>query len=131
MKKRFLKYWPSLLSCLFGLQLCWFGYGCESKTNSLLHSGAKVNRVGLNFELNTLMQLAQIRKADLDRQDKLRKIILDNAIQLAQGNETNPIGILTGILSIYGISTAGKNATAVVKSAMKKKIPIDPPASIA
>lgn len=114
-------HWPSLVALLFGVFMIYYGYGCESKTQSLNTHGKQVTRQELQMELETLMSLAQIRKLDLDRQDRIKTIILDNALILVEGNQVNPLGILTGILGLYGFTQGTKNVTEVVKKTVKKR----------
>lgn len=98
-----------------------FCYGCESKVESLNGGGVRVNRQELQSELDYVMSRAAIRVASLDQQDKLKTLILQNALVLVQGQPFNPVGIITGIATIYGISQAGSNATKTVKKIAKKR----------
>jgi len=95
-------------------------YGCEPKVPSLLSNGSKVNRQELQWELNQLVGLAQIRMIDLDKQDQLRALILQNAFVLVQGHPLDPIGILTGIAAIYGVVTGATGITKTVKAKVTK-----------
>ncbi len=114
-------HWPSLVALLFGVFMLYYGYGCESRTQSLNHEGKQVTRQELQMELKTIVSLAEIRNLDLDKQDRIRTIILDNALILIEGNQVNPFGILTGILGLYGFSQGTKNVTEVVKKTVKKR----------
>ncbi|MBA7695460.1 hypothetical protein ES703_104088 [subsurface metagenome] len=65
--------------------------------------------------------MAQIKMADLDRQDELRAIVLQNALILVQGQPLNPVGILTAVAGIYGLLTVSKTAVKTVKNTLEKK----------
>jgi len=114
-------HWQSIMIVLVTIGFVIFMYGCEPKVKSLNHSGQFVTRAELQLELETLMTLAEIRVADLDRQQALRNLILQNALILAAGQPLNPVGILTAVAALYGIGTASKNITQTVKTAVKKK----------
>lgn len=100
------------LVCIGFLFYC---YGCEAKVKSLSDRGVLINRQELQLELDQFITMAQIRMADLDKQEELRGIILQNALILVQGQPYNPFGIITAIAAIYGIKQGGCNITKVVK----------------
>jgi len=66
-----------------------FLYACESRVRSLDGSKRLVNRAELNAQLNHYLDTVDIRFASLDRQDKLRSLILNNAMIVIQGNRLN------------------------------------------
>lgn len=106
-----------VVTVLFGL----FVYSCEPKEPSLLNRGVKITRAELQLELDQLLALADLRMAGFAKQERIRAIILQNALILVQGQPFNPIGILTGIASIYGITQATKQTTKVIKHARDKR----------
>jgi len=106
-----------VVTVLFGL----FAYACEPKEPSLLNRGVKVTRAEFEVELNQLLALADLRIVGYEKQERIRAIILQNAMVLVQGQPVNPIGILTGIASIYGITQATKQTTKVIKHARDKR----------
>lgn len=108
----------TVLACIAFLFYC---FACESKTGSLIDRTRRVNRQELQLELNQFIGRAQIGMVDLDKQDQIRALILQNALVLVQGQPANPIGILTGIAAIYGITQGGSNITKVVKDKCNKK----------
>lgn len=95
-------------------------YGCEPKVMSLYDKAKLVNRQELQLELDQLISISQLRMADLDRQEQIRSIVLQNALILVQGQPFNPVGLLTAIAAIYGISQGGSQVTKVVKNARAK-----------
>lgn len=96
-------------------------YACESQVRSLNSSKHLVNRAELQAELNSIIDTADIRFASLDRQDKIRAIILNNAMVVVQGQPYNPVGLLTAILSLYGVTQAAKNTSGAIKNARAKR----------
>lgn len=98
-----------------------FAYSCEPKVTSLFDKQHTVTRQGLQLELDQLIGFAQIKMADLDKQEAIRGIILQNALILVQGQPFNPVGIITAIASLYGIEQATKKSIGVVKNARAKR----------
>ena len=115
------KNWSVLLTVLVTGGFVFYLYGCESKTKSLLEPTVQITRQELQLELDQLISLAQIRMLDLDRQEEFKSIILQNALILVQGQPTNPVGILTGIAALYGLTQAGSNAGRVIKNKRNKR----------
>lgn len=68
-----------------------------------------------------MIGLAQLRMADLEKQEQLRAVILQNALILVQGQPFNPVGLITGIAAIYGIASGASGVTKVVKTAQAKR----------
>jgi len=106
----------TILVCAAFFFYCW---GCEPKVRSLISTDRLINRQELQLELDQFITMAQIRMADLDKQEELRGIILQNALILVQGQPYNPVGIITAIAAIYGISQGGHNIKTVIK---KRKV---------
>lgn len=96
-------------------------YGCEAKTRSLKTPAKLVNRQELQLEFDQIVGLAQLRMLDLDKQEQFRSIILQNALVLVQGNPLNPVGLISAIAAIYGITQGSSNITKVVKTGIKKR----------
>lgn len=96
-------------------------YACESQVRSLDGSKRLVTRVELQAELNSYLDKVDIRFASLDRQDKLREIILNNAMIVIQGQPFNPAGLITAAMTLYGVTQAAKNTTGAIKNARAKR----------
>ena len=77
--------------------------GCEPKTRSLLNKNRKVTRAELNIELDTLLSTAELRTRDLDRQEQLRDLIFQSALQVTQGGQLSIPGLLLALGNIVGI----------------------------
>lgn len=112
-----------IITVFVSIALIIYLYGCEPKTRSLVRNGETVNRQELQLELKQLIALAQIRMLDLDKQEQLRAIVFQNALILMQGQPLNPVGIISGVLAIYGVTQGGCKITKVVKNiAIKRKV---------
>ncbi|GAI56764.1 unnamed protein product, partial [marine sediment metagenome] len=72
-------------------------------------------------QLDRILSLAEIRMLDLDKQDQLRVIFFQNALLLFQGQPFNPIGLLTAVFGIYGVSQAGTQVTKKIKSTISTR----------
>lgn len=109
-----------LITILVTASVLIFIYSCEPKVPSLVSRERTVNRQELQLELDQLIGLAQLRMIDLDKQEQLRAIILQNALVLVQGQPFNPVGLITGVAAIYGITQGGQNITNAVKNKRNK-----------
>lgn len=110
-----------MLTVLVTIGIITFIYACEPKVASLNDSHKFINRQELQLELDQLITTAQIRMADLDKQEQLRSIILQNAVVLVQGQPFNPVGLITGIAALYGISQGSFQVGKKVKTVAKKR----------
>jgi hypothetical protein len=92
----------------------WF-FGCESRTRSLVEPGVKVTEDELNIEytselarleseMQTLRSQTEVRLQDLQRQDAFKQALFANAVLIAEGGNPNPLGILSMLGTIFGIS---------------------------
>lgn len=109
-----------IITGLITLSIILFIYACEPKVPSLNDQKYLVTRSELQVELDNILALAKMRMLSLDKQDAVRNIILQNSLVLLQGQPFNPVGIITGIAAIYGITQGGSNITKVVKEKIKK-----------
>jgi len=88
--------------------LLWF-YGCESTCQSLLDPGAKVNRVGLQMELDIIVARAEAGIQDIEKQDRLKDMVLQQAITAGQAGTVNPLALITSIGAVLGIGAGADN----------------------
>lgn len=109
--------WPKTIALILLTTFLFWGYGCPSRVPSLLNPAKKITRPELQVELDTIIATAEFRMADLDHQDQFRDIVFKNALLMVEGGTLNPIGILTMLAGLYGISRGVKD----VKDKIKKK----------
>lgn len=107
----------ALVTMLIGVWL----YSCESKVKSLVEPERLINRAELQLELDRFMSMAELRMADLDRQDAFRSLIIENSLVLVQGMPLNPVGIITAIAGIYGITHGASKVVRRVKKGQEKR----------
>lgn len=79
-------------------------YGCESTTVSLLDPNQKINRAGLQNEIDYILGQAEIKAADLDRQDEIKQALLDAVNVIGTTGQVNPSGLLSLAATIGAIS---------------------------
>lgn len=115
------KHWTVILTGLITVGILIYIYGCEPKTRSLIDNSRLVNRQELQLELDQIIGLAQLRLVDLDKQDQLRAVVLQNALILVTGQPFNPLGLITGVAAIYGLTQGSYNAGKVVKTKLNKR----------
>lgn len=85
------------------LVLVWI-YGCESTVTSLNGPEFRVTRAELNIELEQFLALANIKFAQLDKQDEFKRIVFNNAVILGTGGTVNPIGVITALFALTGLA---------------------------
>lgn len=110
--------WPITIAMIAVNILIVFALSCPPRVISLLDPQKKVTRAELQLELDTLIGLAEIKMADLDQQEHIRKIILENALMMITTGTFNPLGLATALFAFYGIGTAANQT----KNYAKKKI---------
>ena len=113
--------WPLYLSMIIVNALILFAIGCPAKTKSLTTPGKKVTRPELQLEFDTFIMTADIRMADLDQQDKIRNIVLKNALIMIETGTFNPLGIATALFAFYGIGNAGAKTVSAIKKVKNGK----------
>ncbi|GAI61185.1 unnamed protein product [marine sediment metagenome] len=101
--------------------LCIWLYSCESQVKSMDGSNRLINRAELQLELDRFMGMAQVRMADLDKQDAFRALIIENSLLLVQGTPFNPLGLITAIAGIYGITHGTSKVVRTVKKSQAKR----------
>jgi len=94
---------------------------CDSKVSSIRNPAIKVNREQMQLELDNTLIMYESRFLKLDRIDKLKQLLIDNAAIVSQGGQFNPIGLLTSIAALLGIGATVDR----VRSVKKKKLPPD------
>jgi len=88
------------------LVLSYWLFGCQSRVTSITNPTQKITRAELQIEIDHLLAVAQSKMSDLDRQDEVRRLILEKASLFAAGGEVNPLGIINLLVSIGAIGTA-------------------------
>ncbi len=100
---------------VIGQLLCFavliFAHGCESKVASIVNPGARVSRSELLIEVDSFIAIADLRFANLDKQDAIRKTLFDHAVLWAQGGIVNPLGLAMSLATIMGIGATVDNMT--------------------
>ena len=115
------KHSTTIVISLVTIGFVFYCYGCEPQVRSLLDNRQLVNRQEFQLELDQFMSMAEIRMLDFDRQEKLRAVILQNALILVQGQPLNPVGIISAVAAIYGVMQGSSNLTKVVKTRVNKR----------
>ena len=113
----------SVIICI--ILLVWT-FGCQSRVASLLHPAQRVTRAELTLEvdqeakrleaeLELLSKAAELKMAQLDEQDQLKKQLFDFAALTAQTGTFNPAGLIALTGSIMGFG-------AIVDNRIKDKV---------
>ncbi|MBA7607827.1 hypothetical protein ES703_14996 [subsurface metagenome] len=102
------------------LLMIWL-YGCHSQVKSIVNPRLSVTRPELDAEVANFLNVAELRYADLDRQDAFKRILFENAITYAQGGTVNPFAVLITLGGILGIGLAVDNRGKDVRIKTLKK----------
>jgi len=116
--------WPILLAWNIAIGLFFYAYGCEPKTTSMIDPTIKINRASLQSEMDYLLHTGEIRFADLDKQEELKQLIFNQGLLIAQGNQVNPIGVITTLMAIMGIGAGADDIR--LRKERKKAITYEP-----
>lgn len=84
--------------------LFFWTYGCESQVRGLLNPDQRINRAELQNELDYIIGQAEIKVADLDRQDEVKQALLDAANIMSTTGTINPSGLINLAACIGAIS---------------------------
>lgn len=84
-------------------------YGCESQVASLVRPDQRVGRQEFINEVNQFLNLAEIRIANLDKQDAIRAKLFEIGLLTAQTGAFNPIGLITAMAGILGVGATVDN----------------------
>ncbi|MBA7714915.1 hypothetical protein ES703_123947 [subsurface metagenome] len=109
--------WPKTFAIIALTVLLFWGYSCQPKVASLITEGKQVGRAELQIELDTIVATAEFRLADLDRQEAFQDLIFKNALVMVETGTLNPVGIITMLAGLYGISRGAKD----LKDRVEKK----------
>ena len=83
--------------------LAFYAYGCQPHTNSLMPDNGKVDRSQLICEMDILLAKYESGIKDLDTQEKIRSIIFQQGLIVAQGGTFDPSGLLITLLGVFGV----------------------------
>ncbi len=85
-------------------------YGCQSQVRSIVKPTVLVTRAELELEVDNYLALAELRFADLDRQDRIKVTLFDTAIDFLQGGKVNPAAVALVLGNILGLGAVIDNA---------------------
>jgi len=83
--------------------------GCDSTVDSLTIGGKRVNRLGLDAEVNYFLDKAEVLYSDLDKQDTLKNLIANHALIYTQTGSFNPIALASTLFGLLGAGAVTDN----------------------
>lgn len=113
-------HWQQILAIAVSLSLTFWAISCQPTVPSLTDPSHKVTRAELQTELQGLQATFQMRSTQLAQQEQIRKLILENALIMAETQAFNPLGIVTSLAALYGIGSATRDTTNLVKKKKKQ-----------
>lgn len=84
-------------------------YGCKSKVRSITNPIIMVNRRELQIEVDNFIAQAELRFAELDKQDQVKSTLFNVAIDFMQGGNINPAAVAIVIGNILGLGAVIDN----------------------
>lgn len=84
-------------------------YGCESQVTSILYAPGLVNRGQLQIEVDTFIAQAELKFADLNRQDQVKSTLFETALTFMEGGNVNPAAVAIVIGNILGLGAVIDN----------------------
>lgn len=85
-------------------------YGCHSQVTSIVNPTVLVTRAEFKLEVDNYLAIAELRFADLDRQDAIKETLFNTAIDFMQGGNVNPAAVALVIGNILGLGAIIDNA---------------------
>lgn len=98
-----------VIGVIIAIAVLIWAYGCQSQVTSILYAPGLVNRGELQIEVDTFIAQAELKFADLDRQDELKSTLFNTAIDFMQGGKINPVAIALVIGNLIGVGAIGDN----------------------
>lgn len=102
--------------------MIWAG-GCPPRTPSPIDPSKQMTLPQLNVELEHLVKLYELAEADIREQQRIRTLILSNALLIAESGTINPLGLLTAAAGAYGLASASTSAVKRIKKVSKPPTP--------
>lgn len=119
--KTFLKtQWPRISAILVAVLFLLWAAGCPATVGSPLDSANRLTRSELQIELNMLLQVYENKLTTLDQEERLRKLILNNALIIARAGTVDPLSIITTLLGFYGAGSIANSTGKAVKKKLSK-----------
>jgi len=110
-------HWYIIAAVLICGLLFWI-YGCQSQVRSIIKPTSKITRAELEIEVDYLLAQARIKLEDLDRQDEIKRLLLEQAAIFSSTGTFNLTGLLNTAITIGAISF-GLNRNQKLKDATK------------
>lgn len=112
---------PLVIAMILCIGLLFWTVACPPRTQSIVSPETKVTAAELQLELDTIISTARLRMADLEKQQEFRDIILQNALLVIQTGTFNPLGIVTSLLTFYGVGSIANSTRKVVKKKVEER----------
>lgn len=97
------KHWYLIAATIACVLLIWI-YGCQSTVGSIITPDKKITRAELKLEADFLLGQARVKLEDLDRQDDVKRILLEQTAIFGTTGTFNPTGLLNTIISISAVA---------------------------
>jgi hypothetical protein len=103
---------------IVGLSILYLG-GCPIRAPSPRNPSQLLTAAELHIELEHLLQLYELRQGEISEKQRIRTLIINNALTIASAPTLNPLGILTSLAGIYGLGSITKDTAGAIKRKIK------------
>lgn len=105
---------------LVSIGIVYYVVGCQSTVRSILNPTTKLTREELKVEvdvevrrleaeLDKLSAQAALKNKDLDRQDEIKRKLVEFGLSISTGGQINPLGVATLVGGLLGVGFAVDN----------------------
>jgi len=96
-------HWYVIAVLLCSALVLWI-YGCDSTVPSIIDPTKQVNRWELEAEADYLIGQLNAKLVTLDRQDEVKRLLLDQAVMFSQTGTFNPLGLVNLLATVGAVS---------------------------
>lgn len=98
-----------VLSTLIASSILMWVYGCPSTVVSIHNPPEQVTRGELEVEVDHFLRSAELRFADLNKQDEFKRTIFAAAMEFMSEGKINPVAIVITLGNILGLGAVVDN----------------------
>ncbi|NOQ21600.1 MAG: hypothetical protein GQ565_02970 [Candidatus Aegiribacteria sp.] len=111
-------YQGTIVALIVCVALCAWGLGCQVTTESPFDPGTKITQAELEIEVGAYASKVTLAYQDIEKQQAIRKAILEAGLAYAQGGGVSPLGLASTLAGIMGLGLVVDNRKkdAVIKS---------------
>ncbi len=99
---------------LSAIGLLWV-YGCLPRVRSPIDPTKKVTRAELHILFETTIATFEEADLSLEEKEQIQRFIVENVLTMAQTGSINPLGVITALGGVYGLTRASKDGISLIQ----------------